>query len=111
MKLFIIAGLKLEKLEGRIQYADVSFSYPSRPTVCLVAYTEVFYAFSVYVCCSHTGASDVNILYWEKNEGEFFFGRINFQVWFVLNFFGGNQTMWPLIYESLFLNRYQFWED
>nr|CAB3479206.1 unnamed protein product [Digitaria exilis] len=27
------ARLKLEKLEGRIQYADVSFSYPSRPTV------------------------------------------------------------------------------
>ncbi|XP_062207844.1 ABC transporter B family member 26, chloroplastic-like isoform X2 [Phragmites australis] len=26
-------GLKLEKLEGRIQYADVSFSYPSRSTV------------------------------------------------------------------------------
>ena len=75
MKLFIIAGLKLEKLEGRIQYADVSFSYPSRPTVCLVAYTEVFYAFSVYDCCSHTGASDVNILYWEKNEGEFFFWK------------------------------------
>lgn len=34
-KLFIIVGLKLEKLEGQIQYADVSFSYPSRPTVCL----------------------------------------------------------------------------
>ncbi|XP_066313145.1 ABC transporter B family member 26, chloroplastic-like isoform X3 [Miscanthus floridulus] len=26
-------GLKLEKLKGQIQYADVSFSYPSRPTV------------------------------------------------------------------------------
>ncbi|KAG8078833.1 hypothetical protein GUJ93_ZPchr0007g3244 [Zizania palustris] len=26
-------GLKLQKLEGRIQYADVAFSYPSRPTV------------------------------------------------------------------------------
>ncbi|KAL6613953.1 hypothetical protein ACP70R_036223 [Stipagrostis hirtigluma subsp. patula] len=25
-------GVKLEKLEGRIQYVDVSFSYPSRPT-------------------------------------------------------------------------------
>jgi ABC-type multidrug transport system fused ATPase/permease subunit len=26
-------GHRLQKLEGRIQYADVSFSYPSRPTV------------------------------------------------------------------------------
>ncbi|KAG8054259.1 hypothetical protein GUJ93_ZPchr0001g30093 [Zizania palustris] len=26
-------GLRLQKLEGRIQYADVAFSYPSRPTV------------------------------------------------------------------------------
>ncbi|KAF0916454.1 hypothetical protein E2562_007539 [Oryza meyeriana var. granulata] len=26
-------SLRLQKLEGRIQYADVSFSYPSRPTV------------------------------------------------------------------------------
>uniref|UniRef100_A0A0D9V9C8 ABC transporter domain-containing protein n=1 Tax=Leersia perrieri TaxID=77586 RepID=A0A0D9V9C8_9ORYZ len=27
------ASLRLQKLEGRIKYADVSFSYPSRPTV------------------------------------------------------------------------------
>lgn len=26
-------GLRLQKLEGRIQYADVAFSYPSRPSV------------------------------------------------------------------------------
>lgn len=26
-------GHRLQKLEGQIQYADVSFSYPSRPTV------------------------------------------------------------------------------
>jgi hypothetical protein len=33
LKYVTIAGHRLQKLEGRIQYADVSFSYPSRPTV------------------------------------------------------------------------------
>ncbi|KAI5002997.1 hypothetical protein ZWY2020_027647 [Hordeum vulgare] len=32
LKHFILAGLRLQKLEGRIQYANVEFSYPSRPS-------------------------------------------------------------------------------
>ena len=34
------------------------------------AYTEVVCAFSVYECCSQTGASDLNIKYWGKLEGK-----------------------------------------
>jgi len=47
IKLFIIAGLKLEKLKGKIQYADVSFSYPSRPTVCLHSFLYFMFTSTV----------------------------------------------------------------